>query len=136
MQKDTQKGTASIEAAIGLLVLVPLLMVLVEGTYALNEYSKILDASREGARMALREEGDASQVEQLVKNLTEELPGASPNVDVTVDAVDPDHKTVTVQVEYGYEPHLVPKSADNKGSVWGLLGHDLTMVAATTMPLP
>ncbi len=136
MQKDTQKGTASIEAAIGLLVLVPLLMLLVEGTYALNEYSKILDASREGARMALREEGDASQVEQLVKNLTEELPGASPNVDVTVDASDPDHKTVTVQVEYGYEPHLVPNSEHSQGFVRDTLGHDLTMVAATTMPLP
>jgi len=132
MKKGNEKGTASIEAALGLVILVPLLMLVIEGTYALNEYSTLLDASREGARMVLRNEGDASQVEDLIKSLTGSLPGNSPTVEVTTDAAK---ETVTVQVEYEYEPHLFSVSEDNHYLDIALLKGDYKFTAATVMPM-
>ncbi len=135
MRENGEKGSVSVEAALGMLILAPLLMMIIEGAYALNEYSTLLDASREGARMVLRNEGDASQVEELVQSLTGDISGDAPTVNVEVDTLDPGHPTVTVQVEHDYEPHLFSISKDNDLFDIPLLKGDYTFTASTVMPL-
>ncbi|WP_176637837.1 TadE/TadG family type IV pilus assembly protein [Desulfolutivibrio sulfoxidireducens] len=131
----SQKGLAAVEMALALVVLAPLLLLLVEGAKVLGEYSSILAASREAARMVLRENGDTSGAASLAQSLTEGLDGPSPEVEVTVDE---SAKTVTVKVDYEYQPFATSHTEGE--SVFESLdmfsGWDGKLHASTTMPLP
>lgn len=137
MLRNDDKGMATVEMALSLLVLAPLLMLLMEGANALSQYSQLLGASREGARMVLREDGETAGVENLVKSLTEGLPGPDVTVQTTLDTTNPVQNTVTVKVDYVYQPLIVADSPEEENAFWNIFGgDDLTFHASTTMPLP
>ncbi|NMC49605.1 MAG: pilus assembly protein [Desulfovibrio sp.] len=131
----SQKGLVAVEMALALLVLVPLLLLLVEGAKALGDYSSILSASREAARMVLRGNGDTTGAAALAQSLTEDLDGPTPEVEVTVDE---SAKTVTVKVDYEYQS-FVAAPAEGESVYEGLdlfSDWDGKLHASTTMPLP
>ena len=136
-----QRGIAAIEAALGMLLLVPLLLVLVETTKALSEYSQLQNAAMEGARMLARQNGDTTGVEDFVSNLfknTDEsstLDGDAPTVSISPRD---SNNNVTVQVEHEFLPFFTPQTnAQGTVSAFSLLGADsLTLSASTTMALP
>ncbi|MEL7640843.1 MAG: TadE/TadG family type IV pilus assembly protein [Solidesulfovibrio sp.] len=137
-QNNRQRGAAAVEMAIGMLLLVPLLLLLVEATRAITEYSQLQNASMEGARMLARQNGDTSGVEDFIKNsiLTDAsgaalLGGAEPTV--TIGPRDSDNN-VTVQVDHAYSPYFTG-GAGGAGSL--LSGADSLVISAkTTMALP
>ena len=136
--RDDQKGIAAVEMALSMLILVPLLLVLVEAVNALNQYGRLQDAAREGARMASREDGDTSRVEELVDNLTRDIPGSDPIVNAETDFTDEDHKKVTVEVSWDYSSLLFDGSDTEGNSLYDSLfgGETPTLTAACTMPIP
>jgi len=136
-----QRGIAAIEMALGMLLLVPLLLVLVETTKALSEYSQLQNAAMEGARMLARQNGDTTGVSEFVKSLFQNadssstLDGDTPTV--SISPRDPNNN-VTVQVQHEFTPFFTPQT-NSQGSVsaFSLLGSDsLTLSASTTMALP
>ncbi|MEF3696624.1 TadE/TadG family type IV pilus assembly protein [Desulfolutivibrio sp.] len=135
---DSQRGLAAVEmAVITAFVLAPLLMILVEGSKILGEYSTILSASREAARLVMRENGDATGAADLVKNLTTDLDGADPNVEITVTDTESE-KNVKVKVDYVYQTVIAAQSqADLPYPDLDMLGGwNRTLTASTVMPLP
>jgi Flp pilus assembly protein TadG len=123
---ESRRGLAAVEFALLLPVMALLLFMLVEGAGAMHAYSNVVQASREGARMALMD-GTASDIEALVQAVTQGLESEAVNTAVTAD---PAANTVTVEVSYAYQPFL-------KNAVELLNGGSpLTLVAHTTMPLP
>jgi Flp pilus assembly protein TadG len=123
---ESRRGLAAVEFALLLPVMALLLFMLVEGAGAMHAYSNVVQASREGARMALMD-GTASDIEALVQAVTQGLESEAVNTAVTAD---PAANTVTVEVSYAYQPFL-------KNAVELLNGgSSLTLVAQTTMPLP
>jgi Flp pilus assembly protein TadG len=136
--KEPQRGAAAIELALGMMVLVPLLMLLVEGTTALIEYSKLQNAAMEGARMIARQGGDTTGVENFVKSLfldsdsNSTLKGDPPTV--TVSAPDANNN-VTVQVDHVFTFFFESQqSARSESNPFGLLdGNSLTLSAKVTM---
>lgn len=137
-----QKGIAAVEMALGLIVLVPLLLLLVEASKALTEYSQLQNAAMEGARMLARQNGDATGVADYIKNtvLTDAsgeplLGGAEPAVTISPRDAQND---VTVQVDHDYSPLFTPQY-DSSGAInpFSLFGSNpLTISAKTTMALP
>ncbi|MFU2207602.1 TadE/TadG family type IV pilus assembly protein [Solidesulfovibrio sp. C21] len=137
-----QKGIAAVEMAIGMLLLVPLLLILVEASRALTEYSQLQNAAMEGARMLARQNGDTDGVENYIKNtvLTDAsgkslFDGAEPTV--TISPRDADNN-VTVQVDHDYNPSFMPQYDESGNPTpFNILGSDaLTISAKTTMALP
>jgi len=134
-----QRGLAAVEAALGMLLLVPLFLVLIEASKALMEYSQLQNAAMEGARMLARQNGDASGVEEYVKSLfTGEgsaLDGADPTV--TISPRDADNN-VTVQVDHAFSPLFAPQTdAQGQPGPFDLRGIDgLALSARTIMALP
>ncbi len=132
-----QKGFAAVETALALLVLAPLLLLLIEGAKVLGEYSTVLSASREAARMVLRENGDTSGAVDLAQALTEDLDGPTPEVEVVVTKSETENQ-VEVKVHYEYQPFLAGHSEGE--SVYEgldmLSDWDGKLHASTTMPLP
>lgn len=135
---SNQHGSAAVEMAIGMLLLVPLLLILVEATKAIGEYAQLQNAAMEGARMLARQNGDASGVEDFVKNsiLTDAsgnalLGGDAPTV--TISPRDSDNN-VTVQVEHAYSPVFTTQSG--KASSYTFGSDNLVISAKTTMALP
>ncbi|MFH1915016.1 MAG: TadE/TadG family type IV pilus assembly protein [Pseudomonadota bacterium] len=123
---DSRRGLAAVEFALMLPAMALLLFLLIEGAGAMHAYSNVVQASREGARMALMD-GSASDIEALVQAVTQGLKSEAVNTAVTANAAA---NTVTVEVSYAYQPFL-------KNAVELLnCGSALTLVAQTTMPLP
>ncbi|MBG0775512.1 MAG: pilus assembly protein [Desulfovibrionaceae bacterium] len=124
---EGREGLAAVEFALVLPLFVVLLFVLVEGANALAMRQALVSASREAARLVLRE-GDSAQVQNLVDSLTTGMPGESPRATVSVDSAA---QTVTVQVDYDYHSFYTDESFEQ------MFGTDpLVLSAATTMPFP
>jgi len=121
-----QKGLAAVELALMLPVLMLMLLLLVEGANAYRVYTILHEASREGARLVLRD-GDGGSVPVLVASLLDKLPETTLTTNVSM--VSGDAVTVEVAYEYqslyGYNPALDAFSPA-----------PLTFRTATTMPLP
>lgn len=128
-KRDTSRqGLAAVEFALVLPVMALLLMLLVEGASAMHTYSALVEASREGARHVLIEDGNTASVEALIDALVADLDAD----DVTSNVVtDPVANTVTVEVSYDYSPF-------GRSDSEGLFGNNepIQFVAQTTMPLP
>lgn len=123
-QDKSRQGTAAVELGMLLPFLVLLLFFLVEGAYAMHAYSNLVEASREGARMALIE-GDTTNVSAMVDALTTSLDGESLST-----VVNSGQDTVTVEVYYEYHPF-----SENIFKM--LTGSETIQLAArTVMPLP
>lgn len=122
-----QQGLAAVELALFLPVMSLLLLLLVEGANAYHVYSGLSEASREGARLVLRD-GDSAGVPQLVQTLTEGLPGSAPQASVVMDGGG---GAVTVEVAYAYQSFYGSNPALEM-----LGGESFVFRASTTMPLP
>lgn len=129
------------EMAIGMLLLVPLLLVLVEATKALTEYAQLQNASMEGARMLARQNGDATGVKDYVQRLFKKADGSS-TVDgdtptVTVTPRD-SQNNVTVQVDHAFTPFFANVSdAQGNPNPFNLMGSTpLTLSSRTVMAVP
>lgn len=126
-RRDTsRRGLAAVEFALLLPVMALLFFLVVEGANAMNAYSNLVEASREGARLALMD-GASSDIEALVKAVTQDLNDENLATVVTTNA---GNNTVTVEVSYVYQPF-------SENSLKALTGDaTLQLVAQTTMPLP
>jgi Flp pilus assembly protein TadG len=87
---------ASVEFAFILPILAALLMGVIEGSSALKSYCTLLEASREGARLVLRD-GLTADVASLVRSVAPDLADA-----VTTKVTQDSSKNVTVEVDYDY----------------------------------
>lgn len=119
-----RRGLAAVEFAMMLPVMALLLFLLVEGASAMHAYSDIVEASREGARLALMD-GGTSDIEALVEAVTNNL-----DVEGLTTSVITGAETVTVEVSYAYQPFGEEAFKMLTGD------HSLQLVAHTTMPLP
>lgn len=125
--RGSEQGMAALELGLVLPLVALLLLVLVEGASALRTYSALQEASREAARMAVREGQDAD-LKALVESLFPDLPRDSLQV---VTSTDPAARTVTVKVSHAYQTF-----AGTSGSQ-DVFGNDpFVFEAATCMPLP
>lgn len=125
----SEGGLAAVEFALILPVLTALLFLLLEGGYAIKTYATLLEASREGARLVLRD-GEAADVQALVRSLTRDMAGEDIASTVTADPVN---RTVTVEVSYEY------RSFCGENSYFQTLNGEsdpYVFKAQTTMPLP
>lgn len=125
-KRDTtsRRGLAAVEFALMLPVMALLLFLLAEGASAMHAYSDIVEASREGARLALMD-GAPSDIEALVESVTNNL-----NFDHLTTEVITNSDTVTVEVSYDYQPF-------GENAFEMLTGDkSLQLIAQTTMPLP
>ncbi|ADU63912.1 MAG: pilus assembly protein [Pseudodesulfovibrio sp.] len=123
---DSRRGLAAVEFALMLPFMALLLFTLVEGAGAMHAYSSVVQASREGARMALMD-GTASDIEALVQAVTQGLKSEAVTTSVTADSAS---NTVTVEVSYAYHPFI-------QNALELLTSQaSLELVAQTTMPLP
>lgn len=124
--RQNKRGIAAVEFAMMLPVMALILFLLVEGAHAMHAYSNLVEASREGARMALME-GTTSDIVSLIQSITDELDADAMSTSVVTDA---GAKTVTVEVAYAYQPF-------SENAFEMLTGDSsFTIVAQTTMPLP
>lgn len=119
-----RRGLAAVEFAMMLPVMALLLFLLVEGASAMHAYSDIVEASREGARLALMD-GGTSDIEALVESVTNNL-----DVEGLTTSVITGAETVTVEVSYAYQPFGEEAFRMLTGD------QSLQLVAHTTMPLP
>ncbi len=101
-----------------------ILFLLIEGTSMLHTYSSLVEASREGARLALMD-GESPDIEALVQSVTNELDTEALNTSVSTGS-----NTVTVEVSYDYQPF----GEDTLEMFTG--NQSFLLVAQTTMPLP
>jgi len=123
---NSRRGLAAVEFGLFLPVVALLFFLLVEGANAMHTYSNLVEASREGARLALMD-ATSSDIEDLVRSVTEELGEEFLTTSVTTNAGS---NTVTVEVSYDYQPF-------GEDALEFLSGQDsLVLVAKTTMPLP
>lgn len=122
----SRRGLAAVECAIMLPAMALLFFVLVEGASAMHAYSNIVEASREGARMALMDR-TPTDIEALIESVTADLNAEALTTSVTTNAGD---NTVTVEVSYDYQPI-------GEDAIEMLTGDQtFVLVAQTTMPLP
>jgi Flp pilus assembly protein TadG len=131
---NAQRGLAALEMAIGMLLLVPLLMLFVEGTNALQQYSELQNAAMEGARMVARQSGDTSDVVSYVQNLLAGTDCGSPTV--TISGRDANNN-ITVQVNHAFTPFFTPQdSTQSSSNTYSFLDTDgITLSASVTMAL-
>ena len=123
-KNTTRQGIAAVEFALMLPVMLLLLFMLVEGVNAMHAYSNLLEASREGARLALLD-GEPSEIEALVQAVTTELNSEYLSTSVTTGST-----TITVEVSYDYQPF-------GQNTIKMLTGEQsFQLIAQTTMPLP
>ncbi|CCH48686.1 TadE/TadG family type IV pilus assembly protein [Pseudodesulfovibrio piezophilus] len=122
----SRQGLAAVEFALLLPGFALLLFLIIEGANAMHTYSSLVEASREGARLALMD-GETSEIETLVRAITDDLNSEALRTSVTTDTAS---NTVTVEVSYDYQPF-------GEYAIEMLTGEDsLTLAAQTTMPLP
>lgn len=125
-EKAAQRGMVATEFALVMPLLLMLFVLLVEAGNALKVYYTLLEASRDAARLVLSQ-GDAENVERLVRSLTTNLPKTSLKSVVNKDDTT---KRVTVELVYDYQTLVCE-------DVLAALGWSLpTFRARTTMPLP
>ncbi len=129
-ERADQRGQALVELALVLPLLVILLLGIAEAGNMLNAYLTVVEASREGARLVVRE-GESADVKGMVETIMERLPTSQVAVRVRYGEDDAGERMVTVEVKYEYrflfgalpltpgdEPYLLP------------------LRATTSMPLP
>lgn len=125
-QKQTERGLAAVELALMLPALMLMMLLLVEGANAYRVYTILHEASREGARLVLRD-GDIASVPVLISSLVEQLPDTTLSTNISMDGGD----AVTVEVAYEYQSlYGFNPALDALGEM------PLTFRTATTMPLP
>ena len=137
---NDQRGVAAVETALAMLVLVPLLLVLVEGARALLEYKQLQNAAMEGARMLNRQNGDTTGVESYVSSLfqgsgsSQTIDGAPPTVSISPrDA----NNNATVQVDHAFTPLLAQSGSQGSSSAFNLSAlNNLTLSAKVVTALP
>lgn len=122
-----ERGMATAELALLLPLLTLLFLLLVEGANAMRVYSVIQEASREGARMVLRD-GDISQVPALIEALAQRLPDTDLATSITTATGG---NAVTVEVTYQYQSFYGYNPA-----LEALGETPYVFRAKTTMPLP
>ncbi|WP_051260974.1 TadE/TadG family type IV pilus assembly protein [Desulfovibrio inopinatus] len=136
--RHRMRGGVAIELTLFTLFISMLSIGLVEGGRVLNTYSQLLEATREGARMALRQ-GDTAGIDEFVSQLTADMDGTTPSVNVKVKSLGPDTKTVTVQVEYDYYPFFIEPAdmdaASLQKELFGGLSDPIRLTPKTTMPM-
>ena len=137
---NDQRGIAAVEAALGMLILIPLLLVLVEGSRALLEYKQLQNAAMEGARMLNRQNGDATGVEDYVNSLFQgsdsslTVDGAAPTI--SIGARDANNNA-TVQVDHAFTPLLAQSGSQGGTDAFSLPGlNNLTLSAKVVTALP
>jgi Flp pilus assembly protein TadG len=130
MKQQPQKGHALVELALLVPMLTMLLVGVVEVGNAINAYLSVAEASREGARLVVRE-GSSADVEGLVQSLTDRLPESSLSTSVEYGNDDSGDQMVTVEVNYDYRFifESLPLAPD-------ILPNPFTLSARTTMPVP
>jgi len=136
MRQQTQIGHALVEFALLLPLLATLLVGVAELGNAINAYVTVIEASREGARLAVRKGGcvnAASDIQQLVRTLAQRLPAFNQNPIVVYanEDADPCFDSVTVRVRYDYQ-----FISDNTPLLRGIIPRPFTLSASTTMALP
>lgn len=124
--RQSKRGIAAVEFAMMLPLMALILFLLIEGAHAMHAYSNLVEASREGARMALLE-GTAADIDALIQSVTNDLDSDAMSTSVVADA---GAQTVTVEVSYAYQPF-------SENAFKMLTGESsFTIAAQTTMPLP
>lgn len=130
MKQQSQKGHALIELALLVPILTMLLVGVVEVGNAINAYLTIAEASREGARLAVRE-GASADVDGLVQSLIDRLPESNYTTSVDFGNDSSGDPMVTVEVNYDYQ--FIFESIP---LVQSILPNPFTLRASTTMPIP
>ncbi|MBU1247363.1 MAG: pilus assembly protein [Proteobacteria bacterium] len=125
--RHKERGLAAVELALMLPALMLMLLLMVEGANAFRVFSAIHEASREGARLVLRD-GDVASVPMLVESLIEGLPETVLTTNVMMDGGG---TAVTVEIAYEYQSFYGYNPALD-----ALGDGPFTFHAATTMPLP
>ncbi|MDK2955767.1 MAG: hypothetical protein PWQ57_1263 [Desulfovibrionales bacterium] len=125
--RKNEQGMAALEFLVILPVLLALLLLAVEGSFMLRAYSNLYEASREGARLVMRE-GQTADVPGFVSDLLSDLPVSETTTTVSVDN---QANIVTVEVDYAYHSFLLgsPLVDPTTGSPYQL-------TARTIMPMP
>jgi len=137
---NDQRGIAAVETALGMLMLIPLLLVLVEGSRALLEYKQLQNAAMEGARMLNRQNGDTTGVADYVSSLfqgsdsSQTVDGAAPQVSISPrDA----NNNATVQVDHAFTPLIAQSGSQGSTGTFDLSGlNNLTLSAKVVTALP
>ena len=132
---DSQRGVAALEMAIGLLVLIPLFIMLLEGTRALVQYSQLQNAAMEGGRMLVRDAGDTTGVASYVQSLVST--GDTNTTNVTISARDANNN-VTVKVDHVFASFFQSNStAQDPNDPFNFPGtNPITLSASVTVALP
>lgn len=125
---SSKQGFAAAELGLMLPMLVVLMFLLFEGSNAMRTYSAMVEASREGARVVLRD-GGVADMQGLMTALLNDVPAESISSKVTTNEAA---KTVTVEVICNYQPFN--GGSDALEMLSGSSG--FTLRAKTTMPLP
>lgn len=129
-ERIDQRGQALVELALVLPLLVVLLLGIAEAGNMLNAYLTVVEASREGARLVVRE-GESADVKGMVETIMERLPSSQVAVRVRYGEDDAGERMVTVEVRYDYQFLFgaLPLTASDKPYL-------LPLRATTSMPLP
>lgn len=137
---NDQQGLAAVETALGMLILIPLLLVLVEGSRALLEYKQLQNAAMEGARMLNRQNGDTTGVADYVSSLFHgsdaslTVDGAAPTV--SIGARDANNNA-TVQVDHAFTPLLAQSGSQGSTNAFNLSAlNNFTLSAKVVTALP
>lgn len=113
--RDTnrQKGNAAVELGLMFPIALALMMLAVEGGFALKAYMALHEASREGARLVLRE-SSAAQLPLALKTLADKLDLTKLKSTVVMDQGT---KSVSVELTYDY-PTFFGKYASGSSGNW------------------
>jgi Flp pilus assembly protein TadG len=125
--RNNEHGMAVPEFLVIMPVLLALLMLVVEGSFMLRAYSTLNEASREGARLVMRE-GEAVDVPAFVDSLISDLPVSETATTVSVDS---QANIVTVEVDYAYHSFFLDTPLVDPST-----GEAYQLTASTSMPLP
>lgn len=124
-------GQALVEFVLVLPIVMILLFGLIEIGNAINTYLTIYNASRDGARLAA-ERATVSEVQELVRTLTDRLPGPGPTATVTYGRDNSGQDMVTVEVTYAYRFLLFGSVAILRS----IVPSPFRLRARTVMPVP
>lgn len=128
--RQSEAGGALVELTLMLPVIVMILVGLVEVGNGLNAYLTVAEASRDGARLLVRE-GPTANLNGLVQTLAERLPTSTLTSHATYGFDSKGNRTVTVVVNYDYRFIF-----GNIPLVDELLPNPLRLRGTSTMPIP
>ncbi|MCS6803988.1 MAG: TadE/TadG family type IV pilus assembly protein [Acidobacteriota bacterium] len=129
-QRHAETGGALIELSLLLPIILIILVGLVEVGNGLNAYLTVAEASRDGARLIVRE-GPTANLNGLVQTLAERLPTSTLTSQATYGFDSRGNRTVTVVVNYDYRFIF-----GNIPLVSELLPNPLRLRGTSTMPIP